>query len=158
MATFDVYLSGKAKWAKLKQPDPKYNKWKIDLYVEANSESHNKILDMQKQGIKNILRKDEDGYVMSFSRATERKSRDGKVQGMTPPLVLNADGSPYDGFIGNGSDVTLKLEHYTYNMGSAVRLVSVRVDKLVEFTPSRDFDEGEKEAAEGLMDQPKPNF
>lgn len=159
MATENVYLSGKAKWARTQTPD-KYSKWGLVLYPDAKSLE--KIHKLKEEGIKNVLKKDDDGYCMTFSRPTSKMVR-GKVIGMSPPEVLNKEGTrPLGELVGNGSDVTIKVETYggktpvggTYK---AARLASVRVDNLVPF--QRDsFNEGAQKAIEGLSEQPEPIF
>lgn len=167
-----VYITGKLSWAKLKTPDTAFGdkpKWKITVHPDEKSLEI--INDLIKAGIKNHLKKDEDGYYMTFGRATEMRLKTGRVQGMDPPAVLNGqdlndDGSPKpmspDVLIGNGSDGVVKLEVYSHAKfpGSsekvkAARLLSVRVDNLVPYTINKDFDEHQKRAVKGLDEQPE---
>lgn len=163
-----IYLSGKAKWAaKLFTPDQQYKCWSFLLYPD--DPSYQKILEMKKgkegtQGILNVIKKDDDGYCMTLKRPTEKLFK-GRMQGFTPPLVVNADNSPFNAqmSIGNGSDVTCKVEYYTYNRptggkGSAIRLEAVRVDNLVPFEKEKDFKEAELKQVSGLTEQPPPLF
>lgn len=156
----DVYLQGKVSWVKYITPDPLYNKWSVTLHPDT--ESLEKIRDLQSQGVKNLVKKDEDGYYVSFSRPTERKIK-GKVIGMTAPVVLNAEGVPLDGVaIGNGSDGTVKLEVYSHSTPSggkakAARWAGLKIDNLIPFNKDTDYpDPAQRELAEGLEDQPKP--
>lgn len=155
-----VYFKGKAKWAKHTTPD-KFGNWKITIYLD--DEGYKKVLDLQKEGLKNVLGKDEDGNFVTFRRAQQKMIR-GKVVGFAPPEVLNPDGTPLrDVLVGNGSDVTVKVEVYAYkppvgNPAKAARLMSIRVDNLVPFELSRDFDEDQAKQVGGLLEQPKPNF
>lgn len=159
------YFQGKAKWAKLTTPDPKYHIWSIVLY--PNDESYTRLLELKAgsdthQGIMNNINKDDDGYYIRFKRDVQKTLR-GKVVGMSPPLVLEADGKTplTSALVGNGSDVTIKVQWYDYapkysnsKRGTAVRLESVRVDNLVPFEMNRDFSEEERRGAKGLADQP----
>lgn len=153
-----VFLQGKAKWAKLVTPDTKFNRWGIVLYMDkASLDIFN---EMKKEGVKNVLKKDEDGYHAQFSRPCSKLIR-GKVIGFAPPEVLESDGKSVlrNALVGNGSDVTIKLEQYWYKtpigeMESAVRLLSVRVDTLVPFEMSKDFDEDQLRAVKNLDKQP----
>lgn len=155
-----IYLSGKCKWCRTQTPD-EYFKWKITLWPDA--ESMVKVNKLKEEGIKNILKKDEDGYYITFNRPTS-VMRKGKVVGMEPPIVLNKEGTaPLMELVGNGSDVTVKLEIYggkvPTGMGSykAARFLSVRVNNLVPF--QRDsFNEGEQKAVKGLAEQPEQVF
>lgn len=156
----DVYLQGKVSWVKYITPDPLYNKWSVTLHPDAPSLE--KIRDLQAEGVKNVVKKDEDGYYVSFSRPTERKIK-GKIIGMTAPVVLNSEGVPLDGVaIGNGSDGTVKLEVYSHatpggGKAKAARWASLKIDNLIPFNKDTDFpDPAQKEQAEGLGQQPQP--
>lgn len=157
-----VYIKGKVSWVKYVTPDPTYNKWSITIHPDA--ESVELIRELQTQGVKNQWKKDEDGYYIAFSRPADRKIN-GKVLGMKPPVVLNAEGVPMDGVaIGNGSDATVKLEIYQHPTPSggkakAARWESVRIDNLIPFNKDTDYpDPAMKEQADGLDEQPKPPF
>lgn len=157
-----VYLSGKAKWVRNLIPT-EHGDWRCTLYPDAAS--LDKIKEMQSRGLMNHLKKDEDGYYMQFKRPTERKFKAGTTQGMLPPLVVNSDGEPLIGvMVGNGSDVTIKLEVYPFNKigGSgkaiAARWASMRVDNLIPYEREKDFTPQENNSYRGLGDQPKPNF
>ncbi len=141
MATETVYLQGKSKYAFLVEPDMKYNKWQILLYPDTPSLET--IRELQSNwSLKNKLKKDDDGYNMTFSRPTFRENKKlGTTTPMAPPLVLEKDGSPMPRttLVGNGSDVTVGLEVYehqqpgTSKKAKAARLKSVRVDNLVPY-------------------------
>jgi hypothetical protein len=67
---------------------------------------------------------------------------------MDPPIVINADGQPWDKSkgIGDDSDVTCQVVVRNWKApiggktGISIRLDSVRIDNLVEFT-SKDWPE-----------------
>lgn len=151
-----VYLQGKAKWARLAQPDP-WGNWKITLYLTPDS--YNKMNELKMEGVKNTIRKDEDGYHVVLRRP-QQKMMKGKVIGLAPPEVINPDQTPLrDMLIGNGSDVTVKLEVYEHGTPSggkakAARLMGVRVDNLVPFVVTRDFEEDQEKSIRGLNEQP----
>jgi hypothetical protein len=158
-----VFVRGKAKWFKHEKPDPTYLKWSHVLYPD--NESLEKLRDLQSQGMKNLIRKDEDGWYITLSRPAERKTRDGTRFGMNPPEILMADGTPLrlGTKIGNGSDVTTKLEVYSHKTpgggkAKAARWLSTRIDNLVPFEKSRDFGEEENRAIKGLEEQPEQLF
>lgn len=158
----EIFLSGKASWVKAVNPDQKYNKWSMQLH--PNAESLEIIRDLQTQGVRNQMKKDEDGYYMSFSRPVSKTYR-GKIRTFTPPVVMNADKTPLEGLrVGNGSDVTIKIEAYPYNdpttgnKGKAVRWESMRVDNLVPFNPDTDYPDEEATKVSGLKDQPEALF
>lgn len=162
MAKEFIYLQGKGSWARLVKPN-KWDKWAIQLH--PNTESLEKIRELQAEGIKHQLKKDEDGYFINIGRPTVKTYvKTGQTIAFTPPEVVDKDGVPMDGqTIGNGSDVTLKVEVYSHNTpggGKAknIRLEAVKVDNLIPFNPDRDFNKFEKEAVEGLSDQKEQLF
>jgi len=120
------------------------------------------IRELQTQGVKNQLKKDDDGYHMTFSRPFEKeiKDKNGTTRkiGFTPVQVLDNQNLPFDGLIGNGSDVTVKLEVYTHGTpgggkAKAARLYAIKVDNLVPYT-SDDMPAEEAHQVKGLADQP----
>lgn len=166
MRTEYHFLQGKAKWARLHTPDQKYACWSLVLY--PNSESYAKLLELKTaadgvDGILNVIKKDEDGYYATFKRPLQKIIR-GKATAFAPPEILQADGkTPQRDLVGNGSDVTIKLEVYPYpkptgGKGRATRLMSVRVDNLVPFEGRNDYTEEQHKAVKGLAEQPEPLF
>lgn len=164
MSTEYVYISGKLSWVHTNKLD-KYGKWKATVHPDKASEEI--VFRLQKEGCKNKVGKDDDGYYVTYSRQPNITVR-GQVIGLAAPEVLNPDGTPLtQALIGNGSDGTLKLEVYPYHVhsdppgvkkGKAARLLSIRVDNLVPFELKRDFTPEQKELVEGLAEQPKPSF
>ena len=158
MAKSFVYVSGKGSWVRAVTPD-QWDCWSATLHPDAKSLEI--IRDLQAEGMKNTLKKDDDGYYTKFRRPVSKMMR-GKVQAFTPPEVIDKDGKPLDGKkIGNGSDITLKLDVYEHGTpgggkAKAARLEAVRVDNLIEFNPDSDFTPDEAGKVEGLKDQPEP--
>ena len=129
MATKYYYLSGTAKWAKLKKPDDKYNNFQLPLYLDKKSLELYKTLGL---GLK--VKTDDEGTFVTFKRPVSKQIRDEIVE-FGPPKVFNADTSEFDGLVGNGSEVTAKISVYDTMKGPGHRLESVRVEKLVEYNP-----------------------
>lgn len=136
------YLSGKAKWAKLKTPDPEYQNYTIDLYMEPEVVEQFKAM---KTALS--LRVDEEGTYVRFRRSEGEVPwtvKEGESNMFGPPKLLLTTGvddrgvpsvEPFEGSIGNGSDVTLKVQvRELKNKRKATRLEAVRIDKLVEYT------------------------
>src|SRR5688572_7094049 len=103
-----ILLQGKGKWIRPQSPD-KYGNWSMVLY--PNPESYNKLLELKQRGLKNEIKKDEDGYFTTLRRP-QQKVYAGKVKGFAPPEIVGPDGLPFHALIGNGSDVTAKIEVY----------------------------------------------
>lgn len=155
-----IYIQGKVSWFRPKVPN-KWNKWSVQIH--PNQKGLEVIRDLQAQGIKNQLKKDDDGYFTTFSRPVTKETAAGRILSFTPVEVFDRDGNPFDGNVGNGSDATLKLEVYSHNTpgggkAKAVRWQSARIDNLVPFNPEKDLNDFEKEASEGLKEQPEQLF
>lgn len=159
-----VYLQGKGSWIKTKGLNP-WGKWTCTIHPDP--ESLEKARELQAAGVKNVIKKDEDGYNVTYSRPFEKefKDRAGVTRkiGFTPVVVLDRDLQPFDGLIGNGSDITVKLEVYTHGTPSggkakAARLASIKIDNLIPYSRD-DFTNGEAKSAEGLETvKPQPLF
>lgn len=162
MATEYITFSGKAKWAqRLFVADPKFQKWSVQLYFDP--ESLDKFREAQvTYQLKNVLKKDDDGYYANFSRP-ESKRMGTRVVGFAPPKVTY-NKEPYQGNIGNGSDITVMCELYSYKdpfgkKGHAIRMESVRIDNLISFDLDNDInDPKDKEAYQRSIDAPEPLF
>lgn len=159
MAKAYEFFQGKAKWVKHFKPNP-WGKWAFSLY--PNNAGLERLRELQAEGIKNTLRKDEDGYYMNISRPTEI-TVGGKRVGLHGPAIYVKDWETplADGqMVGNGSDVTAKIEVYggtskaTGNKYKAIRWESMRVDNLVPYEMDRDQDQYDRQMTEGLKEQP----
>lgn len=159
-----VVVSGKSRWAFTRKFD-QFDEWSIVLY--PNPESLDTINGLIKDGIKNQLKKDDDGYYIKFKRQPEKKKKDGTVFRLDPPEILLADGTPFNDIIGDGSDVTIRLEVYggkaPFGGGNylAARLGGVKVQNLVPYLPATMAqDPWEQKYAQKLMDAPlqKPTW
>lgn len=156
------YLSGKAKWCTGNNPD-KYGFWSTVLYPDDKAWEIWKTL--KDRGILNETTEDADGKFVRLRRPVVRKYRDGRQTPMEPLIIVDKNGKPFDGNIGNGSDITCKIECYGYpGIGAsrgktvyAIRLMAIRVDNLVEFN-SDAFRPAAAKLVEGLKDAPEPIF
>jgi hypothetical protein len=161
MANEILYVSGKAKHCRAVVPDRFQDEefWKVVLYPDEKS--LDTLRRLQARGIKNTMRLDDDGFHMQFKRPLEKPKKNGGKIKFEAPKVFDKDGKPMDGkLVGNGSDVTLKLDIYGNPQGPrkylAARWESMRVDNLVEYNPDSDYTPEEAQAADGLMDQKIP--
>jgi hypothetical protein len=123
-----------------------------------------KVRELAAKGVKNMIKKDDDGYYVTYSRPSEKTDKNGRKFGLAPVEIMLKDGSPFLGNVGNGSDGTLKLEVYQHSTPSgsktyAARLMAIRVDELVPYEPNRDMQKDQLMAVEGLQFSPaQPNF
>lgn len=152
-----LYFKGKCKWAKTNQLN-KFGNWSIDLYLSPQELERFVALKT-----KNKVKTDPvDGPFISLSRPPSKVIK-GKVVGFAPPMVVDAQGMPLAVYIGNGSDVTVKVDYYSYETpqkekGYAARWSGVRVDNLVPYKPRSDMDQDQMEAVAGLQEQPEQLF
>lgn len=161
-----VYLRGKAKWFRHMHPEEFRGKttWKHTIYLDE--ESLERVRDLQSQGLKNVLKKDEDGYYVSFSRPTAMKWKD-KNTGIertmpfeAPVVRLKNNNAPYTGNVGNGSDIETKLEVYSHAVpgggkAKAARWLATRIDSLVPVGDGgTEIATGDQRALKGLEDKP----
>lgn len=141
MATKEIYMSGKIKWAKgLKNMDPKYQSYSAAFYPTDKSLNEYKQL-----GLNTKFHMDDDGESFSVRRPHDKTFvnkqtgiKEIKVFGV-PEVFIERDNeiTPVDPYtIGNGSDVTVKISVYDTGYGKGCRLEAVRVDNLIEFIPN----------------------
>lgn len=137
MASKTWYFTGTCKWAKVVEPDKKYNKYSIDLFMDNDNMEK-----FKKSGAQLKVRENDEGETfITFSRPTASLGRDGKIKEHGAPLLLSVNGDPLkDTLVGNGSTVTVKVDVYDTPKGKGTRLEAVRVDNLVAFT-KREVDE-----------------
>lgn len=127
MATKYVYLSGRTKWAKVRKPDEKYQNFQVPLYMDE------KTLEVfDSLGLQLTKKEDTEGTYVTFRRPVSKVIKNELVN-FGPPKVLKPDNSEFNGLIGNGSEVTIKVAVYDTMKGKGHRLESVRVEKLVEY-------------------------
>ena len=159
-----VYLSGKVKFISVVTPD-QFKNWSTAIWLDDKSKLRWAAL--KEKGLQNELLNDGEGYLARLRRTVEKEYRDGTKRAMEPVKVFDKDGLQITGNnIGRNSDITCKMEVYTYKKpikgqgnGVAMRLESIRVDSLVPFTnPKDEFVPAVAKAAEGLLDQPEPVF
>jgi hypothetical protein len=151
----DLILKGKISWHNLISPDEN-NALKCTIY--PTPESLTEINKLKDEGLLNALRKDDDGYNMTFKRVLTKKIKGADVH-FGPLIVLDKDGKPTDGTgIGHGSDVTLKLQVYHYNRpggqgkGTATRLEAIRIDNLIPYEQNRDMNTEQVRQVKGLAE------
>ena len=121
------YFTGECKWARVQTPDDKYKKYSIDVKLDEKQ--------MYEYGNLKLKGKPREGFVTFSSYPDKKNSGPAKK-----PEVVDAEGNPCDALIGNGSNVTVKVETYSYNneygKGNGSRLVAVKVNELKEYVKS----------------------
>lgn len=154
MATNNIFVTGTAYWAKTKTPDTKFDEdgiYSVVLYV--NKENAKKVKD---SGLRIRPKKDENGVNYTFRRKAKGLIRGDEVEFGPPKVVMS--GESFDGFIGNGSDVTLKVSVYDTKMGKGHRLEAIRVNELVEYHPKDPFDDEFGDSEDTSMEEDDEDF
>jgi hypothetical protein len=152
----EVFLKGKIKWCKHIRPDATYNKWSVTMYI-AGAEL-DKAREWQAMGIKNTIKKDDDGWYITLSRKTSITVKNREI-GLEPPHVVDKEGKPITEMVGNGSDGVAKCILWsTRNYpGKNLRWEALRVDNFIPFTPANDYPDG-GESLENLKKEPELLF
>lgn len=140
MASNVLYLTGKAYWAKLAADklDTKFTpNWNLKL--ELDQESLNRFK-QAKLALK--LSENDIGELNCITpkRYADKDMKDSEKRSTKlPPRVLLRDGAKmvsYEGLIGNGSRVTVKLDTFdTRYPTKGHRLVAVVIEELLEYSP-----------------------
>lgn len=139
----------------------KFDKWSVTLYPDTKG--LDTIRELQAEGVKNVMKKDDDGYYISFSREPTKLIK-GKVVAFAAPRVIDKDGQPLDGSkIGRGSDATIRLDVYSHGTPSggrakAARWDSIRIDNLVPYETDRELPPLEAEKVKSLAAAEQPQL
>jgi hypothetical protein len=170
-----VDLRGKVKWFRYQLPD-QWGKWGHCLYLDDASKAAFRELKKSNgnvQGVKTEMKYDDDGDFVILRRPAQKEGRDGKVYGFAPPVVFDGSITLQDGShppigninIGNGSDVTTRLEVYQYNIpggngtkGKACRWLSSVINSLVPYESARNLTPQELKQSQGLIPTPSEEF
>ena len=122
-----MYMQGKSYWARVHKPDEKYNRYTLDFYPDEASWKAYK-----SSGLQLKERESEHGTYVKLVVPAARMTKKGDVIKATVE-VLDEDNQPTTENIGNGSEVTVKIEVFDTEKGPGHRLLAVRADKLVEY-------------------------
>lgn len=155
-----VLFHGKVGWVRHIMPN-KFDKWSCQFWPDT--ESLERIRELQAEGVKNVIKKDDDGYNLQLSRPTTVEFRKGVKQGVTPPLITDMDGKPLENLaIGNGTDAVVVCEKYTHRVpnsekrATAIRWMGLKIENLVPFNVDSDYTNPElAETAKALAEEPK---
>lgn len=127
MATEHYIFRGKAKWAKLTKPDPEFDNFKINVYLDDESKKL-----FKESGLRLEPKTDEDGEYVVFRRPNYKQFKKELVH-FGAPEVIDEQGERMTALIGNGSDVAVKVVAYDSRNGKGHRLEAVKVLKLIPY-------------------------
>jgi len=126
-----VSFKGRVTWAQVTNAN-KFGNWSVQFYPDTESLER-----LRELMLKNVFKKDDDGYNLQISRQTKVEFVKGVETALTPVKLTMRDGSPVTERIGDGSDVEITCELRRYKIpnsekfGNAIRLYSIVVDNLV---------------------------
>lgn len=146
MATKYYYFTGKGKWIKAHKPDKEYKNFTMNLYLDEPSKKL-----FEESGMTLKPKSDEGGEYITFRRPESKLIKDEVVK-FGPPAIYGPDGKPFDGLVGNGSDVTIKVSVFDTRKGKGHRWEGLKINTLVEYIPNR------TEAAAGTAATPALPF
>lgn len=138
MATKTYLFTGKTKWAKPTKLDEKYDNYQMPLYLDEKS-----WIDFKESGCQTKIKTDADGEYTVFKRdekETNWKTGEKQINGPAKVYILHPETGqyePFDGLIGNGSEVAVRVDIFDTRNGKGHRLISVGVNKLVEYNPDK---------------------
>lgn len=120
MAKQEFTFQGKAKWAQLLNKS-KYEDYRLSFYPADDSVRKA----IKATGTKCGVKEDDDGFFYTFRSPVQ-------------PPVMTKDGAPVTSLIGNGSDVTIKLQvedfvSPTFGPTARTILLGVTVDNLIPY-------------------------
>lgn len=127
---FNFY--GKAKWAKVYQPDEKYNRYSINLYLEPKE-----IAKYKSSGMQGEIKEDDEGSFIKLGCPVAKLIKNELVKFDPPKVTIKTD-TGYESFdkeIGNGSEVGCNVIVYDSQKGKGHRLLGVTVYDWVEYKP-----------------------
>ena len=161
-----VNLEGMFKWTRHTTPEIDLNGdkvWRTTFYPKP--ESMEKINALKAEGLKNTIRKDDDGYHLRFGRPVVKKSRAGKVMTFDAPEVVDMNNQPITELLGNGTTGILVLEVYAHGTpgggsAKAARFAGIKVDNLVPFNAQVDYekDSPQERMVRGMPDAPSQTW
>lgn len=138
----NIYLSGKGFWLhRLFEIDEYEGKefWSMRLYPDPKSMKAYKEADL-----KHPIKEDEEGQYITFKRNLKKpwKVKSKENPEFDPPEVTDTAGANWDNddkLLGNGTELTIKLDTYATRKGRFARLDAVRIDKWVEYVNPKDY-------------------
>src|SRR5882672_9705437 len=87
--SIDQELTGRVTWCRASSLN-KFQKWSLNLYPDAASLQI--LRELKKEGIRNEMKMDDDGFFFQISRPSKIKLKPNVETLVTPPVVTHADG------------------------------------------------------------------
>ena len=126
-----VVLKGTFRWIRTHEPEEFQGKKSWKATIAPDQESVMKIMDLQAQGCKNQLKKDENGYYINFSRPVEKKKKTGEVfKTFTPPVVKDRAGNIISDMVANGAKGEMILDVSSFK-GTYGTVTTAMLDTLI---------------------------
>lgn len=128
MSTKEIKVTGTVRWAKFREQQVnKWGKLQVNFYPKDKATRSS----ISALGARNPIKEDEDGnlYYIFVKRLDDN---------IAPgPVRVLMDGKLFEGHIGNGSEVELTLQVYTWDnehgKGAGVKVIAADILNLVEY-------------------------
>jgi len=139
MATTYHKLSGKAVWAKVHRPDTKFEpQWSVGIVLDDEELAKFKALKKEYKLRATFKETDErSGLEEGLEYLTFRRRVKKPWGDNTPPAVEDEQGNHIAENVGNGSDITVEFQIYSYNYqgkpGHAAEFNKIIVHDLVRY-------------------------
>lgn len=125
--TTKYIFHGVAKWVKYDKPDPKYNNYGLDLYLDDQS-----LRLFKKTGLQLQIRDNEDGVYVKFKRSAQKIIKQELIN-QGPPEIIFTGNEAKGTLIGNGSKVGITVSVYDTAKGKGHTWESLTVEELVPY-------------------------
>jgi hypothetical protein len=152
-----IKVKGKIKWANglfdlktLTAPDGREDTfWSVSFYPD--DKGLDIVYNLQSQGVKNNIRRDEDGFNINYKRPKVKKMR-GEMVEFDPPYVTGPDGSKWDRSeqINQMAEAEVDLAVYSHQIpGSTKKAKAVRLEGVQVLNNSLVNSDGVDQPEEG---------
>lgn len=128
MSSTYINLSGVAKWVRIATPDPLYDNYSVNLYLDEKSRKA-----FDESGLRLEPKTDEDGTFIKLRCPTSKLIKN-ELVAFEAPKAIDKNKNPIDPWIiGNGSRVRCNVIVFDTRKGKGHRLLEVMVTDLVEY-------------------------
>lgn len=124
-------ISDNLSWIKTDIPEEYNGKQSWSVTAHLNPDGVNKVMELKAEGVKNVLKKDDKGWYVKFSRPVVQKNKEGKVtKQFNPPVVSGPDGTIVNGMVANGATGTVVLDVYQHPVQGGGKAKAARLEGI----------------------------
>jgi hypothetical protein len=130
----DKNIKGDLSWIKASEDryDEFEGKKSWSAQIHPDKDSLELVREMQADGIKNKLKRDEKGWYVKFSHPLVKTDKAGKItQVYTPPMVINRAGEVITGSVNNGATGEVVVNFYEHPLKGGAKSYAARLKKII---------------------------